>query len=301
MQTTALAIYFWKFAYFLEGKGAMQTEEQIKEYRRQYYQRIKDTPEYKVKMKLQNMLGRAERRSWFPSEPLKSRKEAIAWVAQLREDNDCVLCEEAYPAALSFHHVHPYTKIDSISQMVRTGDWWLVEEEVKKCVLLCERCHRKLKRHGRTPRRKVIQPEISWGEEMIVAATKSKSKMWYKTRKGKEWLKKHSQKQNRLFYEKTNKIKAEQGCKICNDHDPVGLDFHHRNPKEKKYCVSLMIGCAWRMVEEEIAKCNVLCAVCHRKLEDMKRRLKRVLGKGSPIDPEFEAHLVLQILEKKTA
>lgn len=48
-------------------------------------------------------------------------------------------------------------------------------------------------------------------------------------------------------------------------------EFHHRNPEEKKGIISRMIssihdtrGNAWDMIVEEVNKCDLLCANCHR-------------------------------------
>lgn len=59
-------------------------------------------------------------------------------------------------------------------------------------------------------------------------------------------------------------IKVEKGCEICgyNKH-PVALDFDHKVQSEK----SMKIGgatCAIDRLLEEVKKCRVLCANCHR-------------------------------------
>lgn len=56
------------------------------------------------------------------------------------------------------------------------------------------------------------------------------------------------------------------GCAFCGETDPVVLDFHHRNPAEKKENVKSMSDRTDAKVRAEIAKCVVLCANCHRKL-----------------------------------
>ena len=50
--------------------------------------------------------------------------------------------------------------------------------------------------------------------------------------------------------------------------DPVVLDFDHRDEKEKKYNISEMVlrfQKAWVTIEEEIEKCDIRCANCHRR------------------------------------
>lgn len=55
-------------------------------------------------------------------------------------------------------------------------------------------------------------------------------------------------------------------CKICGEQDILVLEFHHKDPLTKKYNVCMMIGKHTLLaVKREIAKCEVLCANCHRK------------------------------------
>lgn len=54
-------------------------------------------------------------------------------------------------------------------------------------------------------------------------------------------------------------------CKICGESDIRTLDFHHRDPGEKRYPISQMknLTVSFSSLREEIAKCDVLCANCH--------------------------------------
>jgi predicted HNH restriction endonuclease len=60
-------------------------------------------------------------------------------------------------------------------------------------------------------------------------------------------------------------------CQICGENDVRCLDFHHRNPGEKSFSVVQSIRSMPRLLQE-IEKCDILCANCHRKLHS-KRRL----------------------------
>lgn len=48
------------------------------------------------------------------------------------------------------------------------------------------------------------------------------------------------------------------------------LSFHHRNPKEKHFCLDLRrIGNkSWKVVMEEFNKCDLLCMNCHHEHHD---------------------------------
>lgn len=62
--------------------------------------------------------------------------------------------------------------------------------------------------------------------------------------------------------------KAEQKCQRCGEAHPACLEFHHREPGEKDRDVSKALDWGWGVerILSEIAKCDVLCANCHRKL-----------------------------------
>jgi hypothetical protein len=63
---------------------------------------------------------------------------------------------------------------------------------------------------------------------------------------------------------KLAKIKEDSGCMDCGENNHIVLDFDHI--KDKKYNISRMIhdGFSWAAIKKEIAKCEVVCANCHR-------------------------------------
>lgn len=65
-------------------------------------------------------------------------------------------------------------------------------------------------------------------------------------------------------------LKSKTKCKLCNESHIAVLDFHHVDPSTKKATVSAavcLLGWSKDKVLEEIKKCIVLCANCHRKTE----------------------------------
>jgi hypothetical protein len=64
-------------------------------------------------------------------------------------------------------------------------------------------------------------------------------------------------------------------CVDCGEADPRCLDFDH--VRGKKRCdISKMVGdYGWAAIEEEIAKCEVRCANCHRKRTVERREAAR--------------------------
>ena len=55
------------------------------------------------------------------------------------------------------------------------------------------------------------------------------------------------------------------GCVVCGEKDPSCLDFHHRDPSTKEGHIGEFRHFGTKRVLAEIAKCDVLCANCHRK------------------------------------
>lgn len=54
-------------------------------------------------------------------------------------------------------------------------------------------------------------------------------------------------------------------CVDCGETNPIALEFHHL--KNKKYNIAPLIGkgCKLSRIMSEIAKCDVVCANCHKK------------------------------------
>ncbi len=67
-----------------------------------------------------------------------------------------------------------------------------------------------------------------------------------------------------------NRYKLFCGCLACGyKKSSRALQFHHRNPAEKSFTVSIyQVKRSWKIVKAEIRKCDVLCANCHFELHD---------------------------------
>jgi len=64
-----------------------------------------------------------------------------------------------------------------------------------------------------------------------------------------------------------------QTCKGCQKRFPTYiLEFHHRVPADKVFTVLGGIGRKWESLVEEIKKCDLLCANCHREAHEIMRR-----------------------------
>ena len=101
----------------------------------------------------------------------------------------------------------------------------------------------------------------SWCKKCLAIKRKTSynnNKIYYK-----EKARKHNDiydKRNAQFM--MNYLKAHP-CIDCGETDPVVLEFDHRG--EKSYNVSEMHTYSLKRLEEEVAKCDVRCANCHRR------------------------------------
>mgnify|MGYP001607879339 CR=1 FL=1 len=67
------------------------------------------------------------------------------------------------------------------------------------------------------------------------------------------------------------------GCVKCGEKDPACLDFHHRNGKADKLGhIGVIRRFGLSRLHAEIAKCDILCANCHRKHHRDERNKKEV-------------------------
>ena len=64
-------------------------------------------------------------------------------------------------------------------------------------------------------------------------------------------------------------------CAHCGETDPVVLDFHHKDAKNKSFKLtgSICYSRSREAILAEVAKCIVLCANCHRKEEHRLREM----------------------------
>jgi hypothetical protein len=63
-------------------------------------------------------------------------------------------------------------------------------------------------------------------------------------------------------------IKQKAGCVSCPENHPACLGFHHRVPEEKLFTIAHAIshgGIGKEALLAETAKCDVICANCHKK------------------------------------
>lgn len=107
------------------------------------------------------------------------------------------------------------------------------------------------------------------------ACKRAYNKVWYRENEGTHKIAVVATKQairdrNRRWLDD---FKAKLSCVNCGEADPCCLDFHHREPEGKERALSDAIRRGWSIERllEEVAKCDVLCANCHRKAHHKAR------------------------------
>ena len=86
---------------------------------------------------------------------------------------------------------------------------------------------------------------------------------YYKNREHRIAVKERRRRELRQWFDELKRARAT--CTRCDEDRPRALDFHH--PDEKTHEVSWMVrqGFSRRRIREEMQRCTVLCANCHRK------------------------------------
>ena len=60
---------------------------------------------------------------------------------------------------------------------------------------------------------------------------------------------------------------SDKNCEMCGECDNRVLEFDHLDPALKLFSISqaVRLGYGWNQVLDEISKCRILCANCHKK------------------------------------
>lgn len=110
-------------------------------------------------------------------------------------------------------------------------------------------------------------------------AVKEANRKYLATEKGRENYRSYMKDYQK---DRRRELKAELvdlaggACIHCGEDHPACLDFHHRDPEQKTETVGRMISCGYKKdtILLEIAKCDLVCSNCHRKIHfDMEIRV----------------------------
>lgn len=78
----------------------------------------------------------------------------------------------------------------------------------------------------------------------------------------------YANKYNPIYYARGRKLvdeyKLKRGCVYCGMKELCCLDFHHKG--DKKFNIASSLFLSVEALKKEIAKCQVVCSNCHRKI-----------------------------------
>jgi hypothetical protein len=206
-----------------------------------------------VDLRLYNVCYYAEHRD-EEIERVRVRQAAtLEFLRDLRR-RPCEDCGQGFPPwVIDFDHRDPREKKFSIAAgKVLLKSRAVLLEEIAKCDIVCANCH-------------AIRT-YKWikFEDVFASRPKGTSRLLAR----------------RTAYRETHsKLLAELRtipCLDCGGTLPFFvMQFDHRDPREKKYLVSQMVGRAGtKTILAEIAKCDIVCTNCHRE-RTYRRRCAR--------------------------
>jgi len=187
------------------------------------------------------------------------RRREQATVAFLREvrRRPCADCGKTFPPwVMDFDHRDPVHKSFSIAAgkvLLKSRD--LLLAEIAKCDIVCANCHAARTycyfRSELSPFR-LREPGTSPRVEELRA--------------------------RRVSHRELLRDLRERACADCRQEFPYYvMQFDHRDPATKNYVVTQMVGRAGKdKILAEVAKCDVVCANCHRERTYQRRRASRI-------------------------
>lgn len=204
----------------------------------------------------------------------KRLQESLGILNNLKEKLGCALCNERTPCSLDFHHVDINTKINTVARLRGKGSsMTAVWQEIEKCILLCANCHRKHHQSSFQPtkNRRKIAAEVGESKKcgsclkiLDVSLFYGKSAICKKCQIEKQEIKR------KKLLQELNIFKSSLGCYYCSEDCCDCLDFHHWDISSKEYAVASLVSrnSSYDVLWNEIQKCVVVCANCHRKIHN---------------------------------
>lgn len=171
----------------------------------------------------------------------RRREVAREFIDDYLRDRSCVDCGEPDPAVLEFDHVAE--KRGEIGRMVAEGASvaWL-REEVSRCEVVCANCHR---------RRTQLRLR-SW---RVNPGRLSTARLLPAQRRNLELVRRA----------------LARGCVDCGTSQLAVLDFDHVRAKAASVVKLARDGVSLARLAEEISRCEVRCANCHRRRHARER------------------------------
>lgn len=175
------------------------------------------------------------------------RRSVNMRILEYLHQHACVVCGEQDCVVLEFNHLDPAAKLANIGEIATRGyAWALVAEEIAKCEVLCANCHQRHTIMSKAAHYKLV--ESGRGPRWRLAANR----------------------RNAAFV--LRRLRSAQ-CVECGVADPLVLQFDHRPGEIKVKDIGWYVSSGSRLglLSDELAKCDVRCANCHRRRTAIER------------------------------
>ena len=189
------------------------------------------------------------------------RQAAAEFVYQFLLAHPCMGCGEPYPVVLEFNHLDPANKSANLSDMIANGvSAGYLRTEIAKCEVLCANCHQRRTAQSKAAHYKLM---ASTAVPYFRLAANMRN--------------------SRLVLERL----ANSACMDCGVAESLVLQFDHRGEKTRDIGWFVSSGSPARRVADELSKCDVRCANCHRRRTAAARGWFRARQGGPKATPGF--------------
>jgi hypothetical protein len=170
------------------------------------------------------------------------RRGVLLGIAAEAKKGGCIVCGEVVSKCLDFHHRDPGTKSFTIGKaMQRSVTPEALRAEIAKCDVMCANCH--------------------------LEETAAQSSGWKRRAPSESQRDADRRREKELRWTPLLDRAKADGCTLCPERRAIALAFHHVDPTRKKFMVTAYRSRALRgAILEEMMKCVVLCANCHRRV-----------------------------------
>ncbi len=196
---------------------------------------------------------------------MRRQRATLEWLRDLRRV-PCIDCRKTYPPyVMDFDHRDPATKSFSLladKALLKNREVLLAE--IAKCDVVYANCH-------------AVRTWHQWGEHN-----------WGWPSGGNSARIEYRRKRAREQAELLDKLR-EAPCSDCGERfASYVMQFDHRDPTTKTYLVSQMIGrTSTARILAEVAKCDIVCANCHRQRTYVRRPMAANAGVAQLVEREF--------------
>jgi mono/diheme cytochrome c family protein len=167
----------------------------------------------------------------------RRRKEARRFVDEYAADRHCSDCGESDAAVLEFDHLRG--KRGNVADLIRAGaSVRRLERELANCDVVCANCHR-IRTATRAGSWRLDPGDIDRNAALT-----------------------HAERRNLMF---VRDVLIRASCVDCGDSRIVVLEFDHLGAKRGNVVELARRGCSLRLLETEIATCEIRCVNCHRR------------------------------------